>query len=519
MKNHGIATFAWIALSCAVARNAAAAPSQDVCAARVNDTAAKVVECIQQASLWHHLAAFQHIANQNPGRTGHPNRNTGTPGYKASVDYVAALMRQAGYKVTIQPYAYREFSMHGVPAFSAPGQSYVISRDWFVARLSGSGTLAGPVQPVGTRAAMKAGGAGSGCSGGDFAGFDAGNIALMQRGSCAFDTQVSNAQAAGAAAVVIYNSKGDVEESGHGARDGGGAFEARLTDAADIPVVGVASHAVGDDLVRRYVAGETPTARIDIQTDNNAKGIDYNLIADSPYGDPGHVVVVDAHLDAIYGAGMLDNASGSTTILETALMMAKTRTRNQLRYIWFGGEELGLLGSHYYTRTLTPEALHRIAFDIDVDVTATPNFDILIADAKFAHNVDRFPPNVVPQSRVGNKDFTDYFTKAGLISRAARFGNDGTDSNSFSLVGVPNTGILTQQDCCKKPWELKLWGGFRGNYEGDIPSFDGGCVDQPRRWCDNLSNNDRFVLEFVSKAVAAVTLVLANDGTLRHDGG
>ena len=60
-------------------------------------------------------------------------------------------------------------------------------------------------------------------------------------------------------------------------------------------------------------------------------GIDYNVIADSPYGDPKHVVVIDAHLDSIYGAGMLDNASGSTTILEIALDMAKTHTRNRLR--------------------------------------------------------------------------------------------------------------------------------------------------------------------------------------------
>ena len=54
-------------------------------------------------------------------------------------------------------------------------------------------------------------------------------------------------------------------------------------------------------------------------------GADYNLIADSPYGDPNHVVVVDAHLDSIYGPGMLDNASGSTTILEIALQMSGTK--------------------------------------------------------------------------------------------------------------------------------------------------------------------------------------------------
>ena len=75
---------------------------------------------------------------------------------------------------------------------------------------------------------------------------------------------------------------------------------------------------------------------------------------------------------------------------------------------------------------------------------------------------------------------------------------------------MPNTGILTEQDCCKHTWETKLWGGFLGNYEGNVPSHDGGCVDRPHRWCDNLSNNDPFVLELASKAVAYVTFELAN---------
>jgi hypothetical protein len=39
-------------------------------------------------------------------RGRHPSRNAGEPGYKASVDYVAKVMRDAGYDVTIQPYTF-----------------------------------------------------------------------------------------------------------------------------------------------------------------------------------------------------------------------------------------------------------------------------------------------------------------------------------------------------------------------------------------------------------------------------
>ncbi len=460
------------------------------CEERVNDTLAKIEQCVTRASLWRHLTQFQVIADEHPGRLGHGNRNLGTSGYKASVAYVAKLMRHAGYGVAIQAYNYRMDEATGTPVFRVNGATFAYEKDWFVARLSGSGMLAAPAEPPN--------GSADGCSAEDFAGFSAGNVALLARGACDFDTQVANAQAAGARAAIIYDDATD-----------GGAFEARLTEPAAIPVIGVATHAVGVELLRQYRARNAPRVQIDVKG-HQKSGIDYNVIADSPYGDPKHVVVIDAHLDSIYGAGMLDNASGSTTILEIALDMAKTHTRNRLRYIWFGGEEVGLLGSRYYTTHLTKAELHQIAFDVDADVTATPNFDVLVADPKYAHKVKQFPPNVVPESEVGNAYFYKFFKSAGIISRPAWFGNNGTDSLSFSFVGVPDTGILTNQDCCKHSWEVALWGGFRGNYEGTIPSHNGGCVDYPHRWCDNLSNNDPFVFEFISKSVAYVTFMLAN---------
>jgi hypothetical protein len=350
------------------------APSAKACQARANDTPEKLLECIQTPSLWSHLAHFQKISDEHKGADGHGNRDTGTAGYKASVDYVAKLMRAAGYHVTIQTYQINAAEVTGVPKFGLPDPSYALTRDW------------------------------------------------------------------------------------------------------------------------------PPTASI----------VDYNLIAESPFGDPNHTVVVDAHLDSIFGAGMLDNASGSTTILEIALNMAKTQTRNRLRYIWFGGEEIGLFGSTYYTTTLSQAQRKRIAFDIDMDVTATPNFDMWIADPAFALNVGQFPPNVVPQSKIGNQFFKDFFNSAGIVSQSSSFGNTGTDSNSFALIGIPDSGILTRQDCCKEQSEVDIWGGFLGNYEGTVPGNDGGCVDYPDRWCDNLSNNDPFILGLASKASAYVTLKLAN---------
>lgn len=47
-----------------------------------------------------------------------------------------------------------------------------------------------------------------GCAATDFAGFTIGRIALVERGSCSFQLKAENALAAGAVAIVVYNSAG-----------------------------------------------------------------------------------------------------------------------------------------------------------------------------------------------------------------------------------------------------------------------------------------------------------------------
>ncbi len=190
---------------------------------------------------------------------------------------------------------------------------------------------------------------------------------------------------------------------------------------------------------------------------------DYNVIAESKGGDPNHVVVVDAHLDAIYGAGMLDNASGSATILDIAQMMRKVNPRNKLRFIWFGGEELGELGSKAYINSLSPSELSKIGYDLDADVTATPNYDVGVLDPAavdfFTRTVStQFPPQVYEPSKVARDQGIDYFKSIGL--NHILFSPVGTDAEQFNLAGIPASGVLTGQDCCKPQSDVDLFGGF-----------------------------------------------------------
>ena len=118
-----MATAAAVAVAVAMSPVASSAtptaPTADAnptaCAQRVNNTPQKLVDCVNRDDLWAHMVKFQQIADANPGTDGHLSRNSGEPGYKASADYVASVMKAAGYDVTFQEYKFPYSSFVGDP--------------------------------------------------------------------------------------------------------------------------------------------------------------------------------------------------------------------------------------------------------------------------------------------------------------------------------------------------------------------------------------------------------------------
>lgn len=92
----------------------------------------------------------------------------------------------------------------------------------------------------------------SGCEAADFAGFVAGAIALLERGTCTFEQKAENAAAAGALAVIIFNSSTFTND---GSNDS--LLLGNLTDqySGGIPVVGT-TYAVGRQLFDGLAAAE-----------------------------------------------------------------------------------------------------------------------------------------------------------------------------------------------------------------------------------------------------------------------
>src|SRR5437764_12884312 len=140
----------WVAAGLFVPSSASAISSA-ACNARANDTPGKLVPCIQTNDLWNHMKALQQIADANPGPDGHPSRNSGEPGYKASADYVANVMKKAGYDVTIQPYKFTYYAYQEPPTLSEDSPTahvFALSSEWNPGQSKGTATDA-ELQPAG----------------------------------------------------------------------------------------------------------------------------------------------------------------------------------------------------------------------------------------------------------------------------------------------------------------------------------------------------------------------------------
>ena len=101
---------------------------------------------------------------------------------------VAKQLAAAGYQVTSQPFEFAFFQRTADPSVHAASRRevYAYGIEQFTMDYSGSGSSPPPYRRW-TCCLPPTGGSTSGCEAADFAGFFAGNIALIQRGTCTFE--------------------------------------------------------------------------------------------------------------------------------------------------------------------------------------------------------------------------------------------------------------------------------------------------------------------------------------------
>lgn len=500
------------AVTTATATAAYAKPPTDTSALR---------EAVTAKGILAHEEAFQAIADANGG-----TRAGGTGGYDSSADYVAGKLSDAGYEVTRQAFQYDVFFETADPVFervSPDPVTYTPGEEFLTMEYSGSGDATAALQPVDVQIPPAATPSStSGCEAADFAGFTAGNVALIQRGTCTFRQKAENASAAGASAVVIFN------EGQEGRTDTlAGTLSAPLVD---LPVVGT-SFAIGEDLFQRTQAGEV-TVHVMTQT-GSRRVTTQNVIADTPGGREDRTVVLGSHLDSVpAGPGINDNGSGSAMDLEIALQMAELgiEPTNRVRFAFWGAEESGLIGSTYYVDHLSKAELKDIALNLNFDMIASPNY------VRFVYDGDGSAFGLTGPSGSAQIEevFNDFFASQDLPTAPTAF--DGrSDYQAFINNGIPAGGLFTGAEGVKTEEEAATYGGVVGQQydpcyhqacDSMTPVADGADADVYAQLADdyNLAGNINMdAQEEMSDAAAHAALVFAmtesSPGGTKSSGG
>jgi Zn-dependent M28 family amino/carboxypeptidase len=419
-----------------------------------------------------HLAELNRIAAANGG-----NRAAGSPGYDASAAYVMDQLSAAGYSPRTQSFEVQAFGATARPVLAVAGgggngqEALRNGADFSLLQYSGSGEVTARVAAVDLRIPPDGGSRTSGCEQADFDGFPRGAVALLQRGSCLLRAKVENAQRAGAAAALVMNE---------GTAGNLGVISGTLGSPSGIHVPALAlSYAVGERLARLAAGG----ASVRVSTSTGvATRRTVNVIAETRGGSPDHVVMVGAHLDSVpAGPGVNDNGSGSALVLELARALAAgPPTANRVRFAWWGAEEIGLVGSTEYARTLSAGDARRIAAYLNFDMIGSPNY------TRYVYGADRLPAGSAAIQRV----FDDWFASQGLTTEEIDI-SGRSDHGPFADRGIPVGGLFSGAD-------------------NGLPASSGRpgdpCYHQA---CDNAGNVSQRAIDELSDGAAHAVATLA----------
>jgi hypothetical protein len=316
-------------------------------------------------------------------------RESATGQERAAAEYLATRLEGLGYAVEVQPFV--------VESLSTDGSGVTLEGldpeplDALPLANSGMGDASGALVPVGR------------ALDGDIPeeGLE-GKIALAERGLISFEEKANRAASAGAIAVVIYN-------------DRPGNFRGVLAGPGAIPVVSI-TRREGRRL-EELASGGAVEASVSVKLERRSS---HNVIAEQQGSGDG-VVILGAHYDTVPnlpGAG--DNASGTAVLLAVAGELSRQSFPFTLRFIAFGSEELGLLGSRHYVDSMSTEGQRR--------VKAMLNFDAL--------------GNGDGVGVVGDETLTGLAAQLGTVlgidlEISSGLQGGGSDHMSFADAGIP----------------------------------------------------------------------------------
>lgn len=417
-----------VLVACAPAPPAPPPPATDL----ARDLAAKVT----LDGVRTHLQALADIAKADNG-----NRADATPGYEASVDYVAKILRDSGFDVQTPEFERLDALAPGRPTLTVAGRDYAVDQASLLLQTPAGGITAPVLRPSKP----------AGCGKADYPATPTlarGGIAVVDDTGCSVVDKQNAATANGAAALVVVSA---------GGRNGSprGLFDRGYFDRLTVPVAVVGAD--GGAALRR---ASTPVRLIlDAKT---VKVTTRNVLAQTRTGDVHNVVMVGAHLDSVpQGPGINDNGTGVAAILETALKLGSSpQVANAVRFAFWGAEEERLAGSLNYVFGRNREELNDIALYLNFDMLGSPNAGYFTYDGDQSGPVSRdVDAGDVPTGSGGvERTLAGYLNLAGKRPADMPLGVE-SDYSPFLRAGVPIGGMTTGAGQQKTNTQARLWGG------------------------------------------------------------
>lgn len=219
-----------------------------------------------------------------------------------------------------------------------------------------------------------------------------------------------------------------------------------------------------------------------------------NLIAEWPNGPADQVVMFGSHLDSVSaGPGINDNGSGSSVLLETALVLAQQNPSmtSRVRFAWWTDEEQGLNGSEFYVDQLTSTQRTAIKGYYNFDMVASTNGGYFINHVTSA--------TAAPLKA--------YWDTLGLQPEENTEGAGRSDDYSFEQAGIPTSGYAMGASARKTSAQAAKWGGTANS------AYDP-CY---HRACDTTANINATGINRGADGVAYTIWDRAVGGTTTND--
>lgn len=220
-------------------------------------------------------------------------------------------------------------------------------------------------------------------------------------------------QAGAAAFVSVYGTPVDSEEDA-------APCAVRLPELKDCRIPGIAIHY--REALHLLEAGEGSVCVRLEETEERVTSANVEArIRGTEDDGEGEFLALTAHYDSVpQGPGAYDNLAAVSILLELYRCFLRNRPRRSIRFVFFGAEEPGLLGSRHYVCT-HEEELRRCLFNMNID----------LAGQRIGQDVI----GVTAEAEAAELLYEKLKEKGiGVVMKHAVW---SSDSNSFAWKGVP----------------------------------------------------------------------------------